>query len=275
MSGFFGECALPLSLVAACAGCTAPESPAVVPLARLASAEPAPSSVPSASASVDRIALPPVAWDCTAPPERAIDATPIPDVFVSPAPAATIPSGDARSFVVELKLPALGGDARAMIALDHHRARAAEPRGQLGSLLTEWDALAAGTHRLVVFWLDARGLPIQSSTGRALTSVRRFTIDAPAPLPVSDWLLVSPAGTLNGEVAPVGHPSGLSLIALGDTPAPPTLTVSWRGLARSGSLGARDCSLSFTESGDYHFDLRVGAEQFGRTVTVNRDVNPH
>jgi hypothetical protein len=216
-----------------------------------------------------------VSWDCTAPPERAIDATPVPDVFVLPAPSATISSGDARALAVELKLPALGSDARAMIALDHHPAREAEPRSQLGSLLTEWDALAPGTHRLVVFWLDARGLPIQSSTGRALTSVRRFTIDAPAPLPASDWLLVSPAGTLNGEVAPVGHPSGFSLIAVGDTPAPLTLAVSWHGLSRSGSLGARDCSLSFTESGDYRFDLRVpSGEQFGRTVTVNRDLNP-
>jgi hypothetical protein len=115
-----------------------------------------------------------------------------------------------------------------------------------------------------------------SSTGRTLVGVRHFNVDGTSPLPAVDWLLVSPAGTLNGTAgSPLGHPFGLSLVALGDSPGALTLNVSQGQLSRTGSVSPGDCALSITESGDYRFELATPTgERFERSITVNRDLGP-
>jgi hypothetical protein len=88
------------------------------------------------------------------------------------------------------------------------------------------------------------------------------------------WLLVSPAGTLNGTApSALGYPSGLSMIALSEAAGALVLDVSRGAAVRSASIAAGDCALSIAESGDYRFEFRTGSgEHFARTITVNRDL---
>lgn len=265
------------SLCAAClVSCAVREGPAV-PLAARATAEPATSAGPTATAPVEREPELPLLWDCTGAPERVVDGTSLGAIVLGPADGAVLREADLNTRSVDLELPKLATEAQAMIALDHHPARRAEPKQSLRSLVTEWDPIPRGTHRLVVFWLDVRGLPIASTDGRALTSVSHFVVEAPSALPLGDWLLLAPAGTLNGATGPsAGYPRGLSLIALHDAAKPVALRISRGSLSRSGTLSNEDCALSVTESGDYRLELGMASgEHFERTITVNRDLgNP-
>jgi hypothetical protein len=226
---------------------------------------------------VERAPELPLLWDCSGAPKRVVDGTSLGSIVVGPAAGALVREVDLNTLSVDLELPKLVTDAQAMIALDHHPARKAQPKQSLRSLVTEWDPIARGTHRLVVFWLDVRGLPIASPDGRALTSVSHFVVESPSALPLGDWLLVAPAGTLNGATGPsAGYPRGLSLVALRDAAKPVALRISRGSLSRSGTLSNDDCTLSVTESGDYRFEFGTpSGEHFERTITVNRDLgNP-
>lgn len=258
-------------LLFAASGCAARETPAAPPPARLEPASTATAPAPSATAP----AVPfPVAWDCaSAPPRTAID-TPIPEVFTSPSESASFTRAQAEALRVELALPTMTVPVRAMLALDHFPPQSADAEQPLRSLLTEWDPLVAGSHRLVAFWLDERGLPLADGAGKPLVRTRHFLIEAAAPLPAANWLLVSPAGTLNGTKAPpVGHPFGFSLLALDGAETPLTLEVSRSGERHSAAVTPGDCALAIAESGDYRFEIVApSGERLARTITVNRDL---
>jgi hypothetical protein len=242
-------------------------------------------AAPTASAASATSAAFPLSWNCDAPPEPSIESTPLSDVVRFPVEGSTLAEGELERRGIQLTLPKLRTEALARVALDHLPSRPAARQMTLTSLLGEWHTLTPGTHRLVVFWLDSKALPVRTSKTEPLLAVRNFHVVSPAPLPLADWVWVSPVGTLNGPTDQThGFPRGLSLIHFGERSAEVGLRVSAtnRGLladsssAREASIhgefGPAVCSVTISESRDYEFELHRGDERVKRTVTVNLDL---
>lgn len=218
----------------------------------------------------------PLSWRCegTEPEEFAqpLDR----DVITTPVEDTTLSVEQVEKQRVHLNLPKMDGAVRAMIALDHHPAREATDSQGLRDLVTEWDAVEPGSHRLLVFWLDEAGLPLQLSQNASLTFVRRFFVESRQALPLEQWYLVSPRGTLNAKDARaesiIGYPFGLTLLGLNPQEGL-TLTVERGGVERSGRVEAGNCVLGGFQSGDYAFTLRsANGESVTRMLTVNLDL---
>lgn len=218
----------------------------------------------------------PLFWRCDGAEPKAFAQALDRDVITTPAEDTTLSLEQVDKARVRLNLPKMDAQVRAMIALDHHPAREATDSQGLRDLLTEWDAIEPGSHRLLVFWLDEAGFPLQLSPNAWLTFVRRFFVERRETLPLEQWYLVSPRGTLNAKDSSaepaVGFPFGLSLLALHPEEGL-TLSLERGGLQRSGAVEADNCALAGFQSGDYAFTLRSEkGESVTRMLTVNLDL---
>jgi hypothetical protein len=226
------------------------------------------SAAPSSPVAAEEL---PLRWNCDAPPRAAVQTPDVSKVVRFPSEGQQLEAAALSKQLVLLTLPHL--QARPWVALDHHAARPAAPRLRFAQLLSEWDVIGSGEHRLVVFWVDDRGLVVQGPAGAALLAMRHFQVNSGPKLPLEDWLWVGPSGTWNGKANDaVGHPFGLTLLHWGGQPAELELEVTSRGMSRRTSLGPATCSLRVAQSGDYTFRIARGDERVERTLSVNLDL---
>lgn len=226
-----------------------------------------------------RLAL---SWDCELAP-TARWAGGESKLFTSPAPDVTLSSSKVRQTALRFKrvLNPQHKDQTLVVALDHQPPRVAQPAMTVGALLTEWETIAAGTHRLLAVWLDGSGLPMLDGKGRPVLDVQWFHVDAPAPLPLAEWFVLAPSGTLNAGAASqanalTAYPHGLSLLHLAEPSAEPaqlSLLVRESDAIATGQLGAAHCRLEGFKSGDYHFRFSdASGAAIERVMTVNLDL---